>query len=291
MNAPTKKHVSLKAMAEDKNVDAVSKITNFLMDPAAIEVRPGFNPRPINRQHVEEMYEAWTHGAQFDPLVVDVEDGHTYVVAGHHRREMYLLARERGHDIRRVEVRQFKGTEADRIALTITSQQGLALTQLQLGGQYRKLENLGNTVAEVAARIGKTAQHVRDCLMLEDADPKTKALLEAGKVSPDVARAAIRQHGADAGKVLEADLARVQGEAEANGDDPDEAKVTPKNASTKAPTKLQRALDLLESLRDTVEALEGTSVENEKIVDEYNKLMGPRPEPVPAADDDAETEE
>lgn len=271
MNAKThtpapKKHVSLKAMAEDKELDAVGKITNFLVDPALIKVRPGFNPRPINPDHVEEMYTSFVAGASFDPMVVDVEGGEVFVVAGHHRREMYLLARQRGHDIKRVEARQFRGTDAERVALTITSQQGLPLTPLQLGNQYAKLLSMGWTLPEVAARIGKSGQHVRDCLALTEADPKAKAMLDKGQVSADVVRTAMRQHGADAGKVLEADLKQ----AKADGKE----KVTPKTASAKPLTKAQRMQNLLEGLRGAVEALDGTNKENEALVDEYWALMG-----------------
>jgi ParB family chromosome partitioning protein len=260
---PVKKHVSLKAMAEDKDLDAVGKVTNFLVDPALIKVRPGFNPRPINRDHVEEMYTSYVAGASFDPIVADVEGGEVFVVAGHHRREMYLLARERGHDIKRVEVRPFKGTEAERVALTITSQQGLALTPLQLGNQYAKLLAMGWTLQEVANRIGKSGQHVRDCLALTEADPKAKAMLEKGQVSADVVRTAIRQHGADAGAVLEADLKQ----AKADGKD----KVTPKTASAKPLTKAQRMINLLERMRDIV--LHG-AVADEALEAEYVALMG-----------------
>lgn len=263
---PIKRHVSLKAMAEDKDLDAVGKVTNFLVDPALIKVRPGFNPRPINQEHVEEMYTSFVAGAVFDPIVADVEEGEVFVIVGHHRREMYLLARERGHDIKRVEVRPFKGTPAERIALTITSQQGLALTPLQMGNQYAKLLALGWTLPEIAARIGKSGQHVRDSLALTEADPKAKAMLEKGQVSADVVRTAIREHGADAGKVLEADLKQ----AKADGKD----KVTPKSASTKPLTKAQRMINLLEGLRGAVEALDGTSKENEALVDEYWALVG-----------------
>lgn len=254
-----KKHVSLKAMAEDKDLDAVGKITNFLMDPAFLKVRPGFNPRPINQQHVEEMLTAYLAGASFDPIVADVEDGDVFVVAGHHRREMYLLARQRGHDVKRVEVRQFRGTDAERVALTITSQQGLALTPLQLGTQYAKLMAMGWELPEVAARIGKSTQHVRDCLLLTDADPKAKAMMEKGQVSADVVRTAMRQHGADAGKVLEGDVARVQQQAADNGDDPEEAKVTPKTASTKPKSKADEAVRLLEMYMRHVVACEGVT--------------------------------
>lgn len=263
---PIKKHVSLKSMAEDQTLDAVGKVTNFLVDPELIQVRPGFNPRPINPDHVEEMFTSFVAGASFDPLVVDVEDGKVFVVAGHHRREMYLLARKRGHDIKRVECRPFKGTPAERIALTITSQQGLPLTPLQLGNQYAKLQGLGWTLAEIAARIGKSGQHVRDSLALTEADPKAKAMLEKGQVSADVVRTAMREHGADAGKVLEQDLKL----AKADGRE----KVTPKVASTKPKSKLQTALELLGRMKDVVDALDDSDPKVAKLASEYRAFMG-----------------
>lgn len=261
-----RRHVSLKAMAEDKDVEAVGKVTNFLIDPTIIRVKEGFNARPINAEHVEQMLVSFLAGATFPPLEVEVENGDTYVVDGHHRREMYLLARKRGHDVKRVEARQFRGELADRIMLMVTSQQGLPLTPLQMGQQYAKLVSMGWTNAEIASRAGKSGQHVRDCLGLTEADPKAKAMLEKGQVSADVVRTAMRQHGADAGKVLEADLRH----AKAEGKD----KVTPATASAKPLTKAQRMLDLLEALRDAVEALDGTSKKNETLVDEYWALMG-----------------
>jgi ParB-like chromosome segregation protein Spo0J len=152
---------------------------------------------------------------------------------------------------------------------TAWSQQGLALTPLQLGTQYAKLESLGWTKQEIADRIGKTAQHVRDNLMLNDAPAKAKALLEAGKVSADVVRTAMRHHGADAGDVLEADMevAEAAGKTKVTA-----ATASAKPASKKA-TELATALDLLARLRDHVEALDGVDEECEKLVDEYREFM------------------
>ena len=269
MNAAIKKHVSLKAMAEDTTLEAVGKITNFLVDPAHLQVRPGFNPRPINWDHVEEMYTSFVAGASFDPIVADVEDGKVFVVAGHHRREMYLLARQRGHEVKRVEVRPFKGTEAERVALTITSQQGLALTPLQLGTQYAKLLAMGWELPEVAARIGKSTQHVRDCLALTYADPKTKAMLEKGQVSAEVARTAMRQHGADAGKVLEQDLKQAQADGK--------EKVTPKTASAKPKSKAKEAVELLERMREMFSNDSFRPLANEydtSLVDDVRAFLG-----------------
>jgi hypothetical protein len=264
-----KKHVSLKAMAEDKDLEAVGKVTNFLIDPALLRVKEGFNARPINMDHVEQMLVSFMAGATFPPLETEVEDGEVYVVDGHHRREMYLLARKRGHDVKRVEARQFRGELADRIMLMVTSQQGLPLTPLQLGQQYAKLVGLGWTNAEIATRSGKSAQHVRDCLALTEADPKAKAMLEKGQVSADVVRTAMRQHGADAGKVLEKDL-KI---AKADGKD----KVTPKTATAKPQSRSKQAIELLERMREmfSADSFHPLAAEYDvSLVDDYFKFMG-----------------
>ena len=49
-----KKAISLKQLAESKT-EGVQKTTQFQVDPRIIEIEPGFNARPIDRTHVEEM--------------------------------------------------------------------------------------------------------------------------------------------------------------------------------------------------------------------------------------------
>lgn len=261
-----KKHVSLKTMAEDKDLDAVSKATSFQIDPRTLKVKPDFNGRPINDEHVRQMADGWKNGATFPPVEVTVEDGQVYIVDGHHRHASALLAIDEGLELKRIDARHFRGNDADRIMLMITSQQGLPMTPLQLGVQYKNLVGLGWTHAEIAARPGKSAQHVRDCIALAEAPSAVQKMVERGQVSADVARKTVKKHGDAAGDVLRADLDKAQAAGK--------EKVTAKSASVKKAGKLETALALLERLRDHVDALDGTSVENEKLVDDYRAFMG-----------------
>ena len=258
-----KKHVSLKTMAEDKDMGSVSKATSFQLDPRVLKVKPGFNGRPINAAHVRAMADGWKNGATFPPFEVMVEDGDVYIVDGHHRHAGALLAISEGLELKRIDARHFRGNEADRIALMITSQQGLAMTPLQLGVQYANLVRLGWTLIEVAARPGKSVQHVRDCIALTEGGSDVHGMLDRGEVSADVARKTIKQHGSAAGEVLQADLAA----AKATG----RTKVTEKTASVKAPSKLATAIDLLERMHA---ALSDAEVVNPKLTADYLAFTG-----------------
>lgn len=265
LNTMMKKHVSLKTMAEDKELDAVSKATSFQVDPRHLKVKPGFNGRPIDPKHVRQMVEGWKNGATFPPIEVSVEDGEVFIVDGHHRHASALVAIDEGVEIKRIDARHFRGDEDDRILLMITSQQGLPLTPLQLGVQYARLVALGWTHAEIAARPGKTAQHVRDCIALTEAPLDVRKMLERGQVSADVVRKTVKQHGSAAGDVLRDDLAKAK--------EAGKEKVTAGSASTKPPSRLSTALALLERMRDLLESVDGTTLENNKLVNDYRAFM------------------
>jgi ParB-like chromosome segregation protein Spo0J len=223
--APAKLHPSLKAMAEDKSLEGVGKITNFAVDPRILEIEDGFNGRPIDKDHVRAMANGYHNGATFPPLDVRVEDGRVIVVDGHHRREAALLAISEGCELQAVECRHFRGNDIDRIMLMVTSQQGLPMTPLQLGVQYKKLLGLGWTAQQIAGRAGKSGQHVKDCIALAETNSDVQQLVTAGKVSAKVALTTAKKHGSKAGEVLQADLKN----AAAAG----KSKVTQKTASVK----------------------------------------------------------
>jgi ParB family chromosome partitioning protein len=65
------------------------------------------------------------------------------VIDGHHRYHGALAAIAMGHDIVRLECKDFVGSEADKIAFMVTSSQGLALTPLERGAAYHRLQNQG----------------------------------------------------------------------------------------------------------------------------------------------------
>lgn len=199
--ANEKKAVSLKIMAEEKT-GGVSKTTNFAVDPRILEVEEGFNGRPLDDAHVEAMAVSYENGATFPLLDVTVDDGRIVVRDGHHRHAGALRAIARGAEIRTVECRHFRGNDADRVMLMITSQQGLAMTPLQLGAQYRKMIGFGWTRQQIAARAGKSAQHVGDCIALAESNSDVQGMVTRNEVSAAVALKEVRKSGSGAGKVL-----------------------------------------------------------------------------------------
>ncbi len=203
--------VSLKVAAEKKiHGDGVSKVTSFAVDPRLLQVEEGFNARPLNLEHVAEMSLALRNGATFPPLDVRVEDGNIILVDGHHRHAAALDAIVRGAEIASLDCRQFRGNDADRVAHMISSASGLALTPLQLGIQYRKLIAFGWNEKQVAARVGKTVQHVKDMILLGEANSDVHQAVNAGHVSGTTAVSLVKKHGSKAGKVIREGLSEAQ---------------------------------------------------------------------------------
>lgn len=202
-------YVSLKQMAESK-VDGIQKTTQFQCDPRLLEVDPGFNAREIDEDHVLSMADAILAGAVMPAIDVRVDAGRVIVVDGHHRRAAYLFLIDRGIDIHRVDCRQFRGNDVDRIAHMLTSAQGKPLTPLQMGIQYKKMMALNLTEKEIAARIGKSVQHVKDMVVLACANADVHAQVNSGKVSAKVAMKIVKKHGDDAGKVIAGHVATAE---------------------------------------------------------------------------------
>jgi ParB/RepB/Spo0J family partition protein len=218
---------SLKAAAEDKTNPDVSKTTSFAVNPHALEVEEGFNARPLNAEHVAEMSIAWRNGAVFPPLEVRVEDGRIFIVDGHHRHAAALDAIAKGATIKSIDVRQFRGNDADRVAHMISSASGLPLTPLQLGVQYRKLIGFGWTEKQIADRVGKSMQHVKDMIVLAEANSDVHQAINAGEVTGTTAVALVKKHGSKAGKVIREGVEK----AKASG----KTKATPKMFAEPSP--------------------------------------------------------
>lgn len=227
---PKTAFVSLKVAAEDKNNPSVSKVTSFAVDPLVLKIREGFNARPLNQEHVDAMALAQRNGAVFPPLDVYVEDGEIFIVDGHHRLAATLKNIAEGFEIKSLEARHFRGNDADRVAHMLNSASGLALTPLQLGGQYRKLIGYGWTEPQIANRRGKSVQHVKDMIQLAEANSDVHQLVNAGQISGTAALKAVKQHGSKAGAVIQEGLEQARAEGK--------EKVTPKAlARSSAPRK------------------------------------------------------
>ena len=227
---PKADFVSLKVAAEDKNNPTVSKVTSFAVDPLVLEIREGFNARPLNQEHVDAMALAQRNGAIFPPLDVFVEEGHIFIVDGHHRHAATLQNIAQGFEIKSSEVRHFRGNDADRVAHMLNSASGLALTPLQLAIQYRKLVGFGWTEAQIANRRGKSVQHVKDMIQLAEADSDVHQAVNAGLVSGTAALKMVKQHGSKAGAVIQEGLEQAKAEGK--------EKVTPRALARRSSPKV-----------------------------------------------------
>lgn len=227
---PKADFVSLKVAAEDKNNPTVSKVTAFAVDPRVLEVEEGLNARPLSADHVNEMALAQRNGATFPPLEVRVEDGRIIIVDGHHRHAASMQNIAAGFDIKSLDVRHFRGNDADRVAHMITSAGGLPLTPLQLGVQYRKLIGYGWTEPQIANRRGKSVQHVKDMIQLAEANSDVHQAVNSGLISGTAALKMVKQHGSKAGAVIQEGLEQAKAEGK--------EKVTPRAlARTSSPRK------------------------------------------------------
>jgi len=227
---PKADFVSLKVAAEDKNNPTVSKVTSFAVDPLVLEIREGFNARPLNQEHVDALALAQRNGAIFPPLDVFVEEGHIFIVDGHHRHAATLQNIAQGFEIKSSEVRHFRGNDADRVAHMLNSASGLALTPLQLGVQYRKLIGFGWTETQIANRRGKSVQHVKDMIQLAEADSDVHQAVNAGLVSGTAALKMVKQHGSKAGAVIQEGLDQAKAEGK--------EKVTPRALARRSSPKV-----------------------------------------------------
>lgn len=196
-----KEMVSLKAFAE-AHVGGVQKTTQFKVDPRVIEIEDGFNARPIDLEHVACMMESARNGQGFPPIVVRVDAGRIILIDGHHRLYACMKLIEEGFEYKSIDCMQFRGSDADRVALMLTSNAGKNLTPLEMGIQYRKLIVFGWTPKEIAGKVGKSKNHVDDMVTLASSDSSVQQMVKNGEVAAHTAVVSVKKHGSGATKVL-----------------------------------------------------------------------------------------
>lgn len=198
---------SFKQLAEDPKVNGVRKMTIFQVSPELLQEEAGFNLRDYDDPDVKEQIlgfaNAYAAGAFVPPIVARVaSDGSIWVVEGHCRRRGALLAIERGAPLKSLEVVPFKGSDTERVEIMLRSAEGLKLKPIEIAFGYLRLLRMGNSNSDIARRVGKSAQHVEQMLLLAQANHDVHMLVRSGKVSATVAIEAIREHREAAGEFL-----------------------------------------------------------------------------------------
>ena len=171
-----------------------------------ITVDPGWNARertPELEEHIDGITASLLNGGTVPPLSIYVNDeGKVVIVDGHCRREAIERARARGLEYNDVLVTEFKGNDADRIAMMFTSSQGKPLTPFEQAVAFKRLQALNWTTAQIAARTGKSLAHVAGLLQLANANEDVLELVKSQQVSIEAAVKTVKKSGGKAGQVL-----------------------------------------------------------------------------------------
>jgi ParB family chromosome partitioning protein len=184
-----------------------------------IEEQEGFNLRDYERpdtvKHIERLALAWERSEQFQPIEVQVVDGHCYVRDGHCRLRAARLAASRGAPIKRLPVIELKGNDQLACVRILTSNEQLKLSIIQRAHGYQRLRDFNWPDEQIASHIGMTDTHVRETLRLLLLPESIQVLLEKGVIKPFLALDLWRKYGeASAQIILDAYEARKREQAE-----------------------------------------------------------------------------
>lgn len=173
-------------------------------------VEPGYNVRDIDQTHVEEFRDAFILGEEVPALVVQVTEQGLKIIDGHHRYYGAVMATEAGHEVARLECKDAKGTEADRIALMVTSSQGRALLPLERAAAYQRLKNQGWEPSEIAKKVKRSVADVDHHLQLLECGDELIDMVKAKELSATTAVSMSREFGVKAGAVATQELAKAK---------------------------------------------------------------------------------
>ncbi|MBK0059638.1 ParB N-terminal domain-containing protein [Pseudomonas sp. S44] len=214
---------SFKQMIKDGEVRRADAMKVQLED---LHEEPGFNLRTEGEaleSSIDSLAEFIAAGGQIPPLEVRPRaEGGVWLVDGHRRRRALLKLDTAGRLPRTpnkenpaileawVPVIAFEGSDADRVARIITSQENEKLSPLELAEGYKRLRAFGWSVEQIAKKVAKTRQHVEQVLTVGNANTDVQNLVAAGHVSATTAAQVVREHGDGAGTVLDAELKKAQ---------------------------------------------------------------------------------
>lgn len=240
----SQRHAARESIGSD-----ISTRKTFMVPLNEIYAEEGYNVRELNQAHVEEFRDAWIAGEFIPPLAVEITEQGVKVIDGHHRYHGALLASAAGHEVLRLECKDFVGTEADKIAFMVTSSQGLALSPIERGAAYHRLVSQGWTNAEIAKKVKRSESDILQHLQLQECTPYVKSLVRAGSMNYALAISINREHGVYADR----EAARLMKKAEDAG----KTKVTKSIAQPQFSAK--KARRMLELLFDSVPIKQGDS--------------------------------
>lgn len=188
--------------------------TGMFINLDDIHVREGFNKREDDertRQADDDLFNYLMNGGSVPPLeVIARDDGGVWVVEGHRRRRCYARCAEAGKPVDRIHIMPFNGSDVQRLARIMTSNNQLPLSPIEQAAVIQELHNAFNqSTSEIAKLVNKSVPTVEKLLALSMANYDVQQVVKAGEVSVEVAVDRVKEHGERAGEVLAQDKAKA----------------------------------------------------------------------------------
>jgi len=158
---------------------------NWIVTPDEIEIEEGFNAR-YNYGDIDELSNSIIANGLKIPLKGILKTGEDKFILtdGHRRHKAILLAYERGYtDIKITLTPEQKQSHEERILSMITYNSGKPFEMLEEADIYQRLINYGWTVSQIASKVGKSGQYIRDCILLMTSSTTLKKQIQKGLVS------------------------------------------------------------------------------------------------------------
>lgn len=174
-----------------------------------IHVKEGFNKR-VNDERTrladDDLFAFLMAGGTVPAIeAVARDDGGVWVVEGHRRRRCYERCRAAGKPVERIAIVPFVGSDIDRLARIMTSNNQLSLSPIEQSAVVKELAAFNLKTAEIAKLVHKSIPTVEKLLALSAANHNVQQLVKDGEVSVDVAVDRVKEHGEKAAEVLEQD--------------------------------------------------------------------------------------
>lgn len=182
----------------------IKKTSAYVADIDSVVRREGWNVR-VDFGDIEELKQSirsngfWQH----KPLVVKRNDAGALEIVDGERRFTALidLVREGGYDKGLgvpVVLADRSMTDEQGYVLMFTANSGKSFLPIEEAEAYRRMVSGGMTIADICSRVGRSEVHVRDRMLLLDADPEVKKALAEGKIGSTLAENIVKTTKGDA---------------------------------------------------------------------------------------------
>lgn len=195
---------------KDNNGTGTTVKKTFNVPVTELYIVDGEQGRPLNMAHAEKMCELWMAGADLPALTVEVTERGIHVLDGQHRYMGAVMANERGHQIPRIECKDFVGTELQKLAMQTGSSEGLQMTPVERAVQYNKAKNKGYSLTEIAREFHRSITDVENHLQLLSSGETLINMVNSGEVSATTAVELSKKHGPAAGRIVGEQLEKAK---------------------------------------------------------------------------------